>query len=913
MIQKCTLLLFYLFHYITIAQNTDYLTKIDDNYNEALRFYYTNQDSAYFYFNKTKTLAKKHNDIDYLITALISENWCSNYYYDLNLTKNNLSQLDSVLLKNKTIIDTLPEKAYYSTTIKYCKGLYHYELKNYENSKKYFEELIANTDTLQDLKSNPDILNLYLPAHEFLGKIYSDEKKYKLALQFYEKNLRTIKSLPEINSVNLNSTQNLIADIYEKEGRYKQANTILLQNLKYYTTDTKNKNRIISLYQNVIANHLKLKQNDSAIYYLKKMKNTLPEKHPFWYRYFIIKSKIHEANNNYHLAQAELKKALLLTKAKWKNQPHQEVANIYNTIGLLHTTFKTPEKALENYNLALQQFPESQTTSTITETAFLKILKNKALVLNILENREESINTVNQALRTLDTLKPSFKNNTDKLFLIDEAFPIFESGLEACYNLYKQTKQDSLINLAFFYAEKSKSVLLLESLFSTKATKFANIPKDIIEQEQLLKSQINFTEKKINKSESNTLQDELFELKHQYRTLLTTIETNYKSYYNLKYNSQVISVSELQNQLKPEDVLLSYFYGNHAIYTIAITKKTKTIKQYKIEKQTEKEIVSIYKMLTNPKSNLKILNSKSYNLYKKLIAPSLVNLKKKNLIIIADGLLNYIPFSSLNTNSNQSKYLIESYAVSYVNSATLLNQLSDNKTINNKVLAFAPSFNNASSKLLPLPNNITEATNILEVFKGKTLINKDATLSNFNTESSKYGILHFATHAILNDENPEYSYLAFQPNTKNNSLLYVSDLYNTNLNTNLVTLSACESGIGDLKRGEGFVSLARGFYFSGVSSICSTLWKINDGSSLKIMNSFYKNISKGKPKNIALQQAQLFFISENNQNTLVHPYYWSGFVISGNTIALTTTNYWPWLGIFPVLILALLFFIKRKY
>ena len=97
--------------------------------------------------------------------------------------------------------------------------------------------------------------------------------------------------------------------------------------------------------------------------------------------------------------------------------------------------------------------------------------------------------------------------------------------------------------------------------------------------------------------------------------------------------------------------------------------------------------------------------------------------------------------------------------------------------------------------------------------------------------------------------------MAFQPDG-NSNLLYVSDLYNLNSNTSLVTLSACESGIGDLKRGEGFISLARGFYFSGAKSIASTLWKINDGSSLKIMEAFYKNLSEGDDKNVALQKAQ---------------------------------------------------------
>ncbi len=125
-------------------------------------------------------------------------------------------------------------------------------------------------------------------------------------------------------------------------------------------------------------------------------------------------------------------------------------------------------------------------------------------------------------------------------------------------------------------------------------------------------------------------------------------------------------------------------------------------------------------------------------------------------------------------------------------------------------------------------------------------------------------------------------------------------------------LSACESGIGDLKCGEGLLSLARGFYFSGAQSISSTLWKINDASSAALMSDFYKNLSKGQPKDLALQQAKLTFVKQNKDNALSHPYYWSAFVISGNTEPLTSTHYWLWIiaGILLIVILGIL--LKKK-
>ncbi|WP_452226799.1 CHAT domain-containing protein [Lacinutrix cladophorae] len=894
---KLFLLVIFISINTSFSQNTNdsiYSSNIYSLYTKAYTYVYSNKDSAYYYFNKINAEAFKQNDFETLINSINAYNKSAAHFHDLEKMKVNFKQLDSIVLKNKDKLIETGNDLFYINSINFDKAIYYYTLNDYEKSIKLFETIINTIERLEANKVNTNDLNLLTSAYSFIAKMYFNDGKYDLAKEYYTKNIHILETKKANDLYKINRNYSLLAEVLKSQKQYTLSNSYFKKSLAFNLNNNGNSSSIITEANHLLENYLTTKKIDSSTYYLKIMQDNLSENHPRWNVFHEAKAKILQAENNYLEAEKELQRALELIKQKWLNQPHNTIAEAYNNLGLLHAKFNQPEKALENYNLALQQFSINENPSTINQTTLLKILKNKAEILNALVNPSGSLETVNEAIQTLDLLKPSFKNNTDKLFLMEEAFPIFESGLEATYNLYQKTKQDSLIDKAFFYSEKSKSALLLEALLSTKATTFANIPKEIIEQEQVLKSKINHTEKQINRSANDLLQEQLFQLKNEYRDLITTIETNYKSYFNLKYNSEVISADQVQDLLKPDDVLLSYFYGNHVIYTIAITKSSKTIQRHKIYTNLEDEIIGIYQMLNNPKSNLKTLNSKTYTLYEKLVAPSLANINPKNIIIVADGLLNYIPFSSLNTDTTKNKYLVEDHAISYANSATLLKQLIEKEVVNNEVLAFAPSFSNASSTLLPLPNNTAEATDILNYFKGKTLTSNQATLENFNTESSKYGILHFATHAILDDETPEYSYLAFQPNATNNNLLYVSDLYNLNLNTNLVTLSACESGIGNLKRGEGFMSLARGFYFSGASSISSTLWKINDASALKIMDSFYKNLSKKEPKNSALQKAQIAFLNTNKQNALIHPYYWSGFVISGNTTALASSSNLIW-------------------
>ena len=487
----------------------------------------------------------------------------------------NIDKLDSIVLINKKEINEFDSSLYYLNTINLDKGIYYFNLNDFEKSRKAFEEIINTSKALNDDELNVYHLDLLTTAYSFVAKIYAIDGKDNLAKEYYKKNIHLLETKKADDIRKINRNYSLLAEVLKNQKQYTLSNQYFKKSLQYNLQNNGNSSSIVTVANHVLENYLSRSQIDSSKYYLKIMKDNLHKNHPLWNIYHEAKAKILEAENNYPKAEKELQKALELIKLKWKNQPHNDVAEAYNKLGLLHTKFNNPDKALENYNLALQQFSKNKNKSTINQTAVLKILKNKAQALNKTANNLESITTVNQAINTLDILKPSFKNNTDKLFLMEEAFPVFESGLEAIYNLYQKTKQDSLIDKAFFYTEKSKSVLLLEALLSTKATTFANIPKEIIEKEQLLKSQINHTEKQINKSKSDKLQDELFQLKNDYRELINAIETNYKSYYDLKYNSEVIALKELQKLLKPDDVLVSYFYGNHSIYTIAVTKNSK--------------------------------------------------------------------------------------------------------------------------------------------------------------------------------------------------------------------------------------------------------------------------------------------------------------------------------------------------
>ena len=305
----------------------------------------------------------------------------------------------------------------------------------------------------------------------------------------------------------------------------------------------------------------------------------------------------------------------------------------------------------------------------------------------------------------------------------------------------------------------------------------------------------------------------------------------------------------------------------------------------------------------------------AHQLYQTLIAPVKAKLPKdEKLIIIPDGILGYLPFEALLTEKPPRpdaipayKYLIQDHQISYCYSATLLKEMRNKKhrqEPTQKLLAMAPFFLGNADTLLSqidstefiagitlrdtltaLPSSGPEVASIHKILKGQALYGKAATMAQFQKLAPQARILHLSTHGKADDRLGDYAYLAFgMPNAQGTfEKLYARDLYNLSLNADLVVLSACETGIGKLQRGEGIVSLARAFAYAGAKSIVTTLWKVSDEQSKNLMTSFYKYLSKGKEKDEALRLAKLEFLQKNEKKTeLLHPFFWASFIGIGD-------------------------------
>ncbi len=145
---------------------------------------------------------------------------------------------------------------------------------------------------------------------------------------------------------------------------------------------------------------------------------------------------------------------------------------------------------------------------------------------------------------------------------------------------------------------------------------------------------------------------------------------------------------------------------------------------------------------------------------------------------------------------------------------------------------------------------------------------------------SDYRIIHLATHGLIDDKKPGRSaiILSLDPDPKEDGLLQMREIFNLKLNADLVSLSACQTGLGQLIKGEGIEGLSRAFFYAGASSLLLTLWAVNDQASYQLLERFYFHLRSSESIMSALRKAKLEMISSG---ALSHPYYWGGFVVSG--------------------------------
>lgn len=511
---------------------------------------------------------------------------------------------------------------------------------------------------------------------------------------------------------------------------------------------------------------------------------------------------------------------------------------------------------------------------------------------------------------------------SDQLVFNDRYNYFFYKTIEAINRLHQAVPNDSLLFKAFNYAELDKNLALLRNIQKQNAQKQLQLPPQKVKILDSLTYLLVKTEEEVyNLQYDPTTPDStilnLLNIKGQLISRINQkeheLEEAYPEYYSLKYKLPALDINFLK-KLSYQKQIIEYVISDENIYMFFVNNGTihqQTIKytpQLSGEIENFRQLTADINHINFSDAEFKDFQINGNNLYKHLIEPISAYLNDKPLLIIPDNELNLIPFeafvtvpySDKNKDYSELSYLINQYDISYAYSIGLLKYQSHSQTNQKprgKVLSYAPTYQNLSGnegnqylamrnardELGKLPGALSEINYIKKLVQAKNRIDSRASESNFKNEARLYPVLHCAMHALVDNDNPLFSKLVFTPDADadDDGLLNTYEIGHLKLNANLVVLSACNTAYGNINKGEGLQSISRGFIKAGCKSILSTLWSVSDETSGSLIKWFYDGLANGQSKSASLSQAKRTFIT-NNSGIDAHPFYWAGYVFSGN-------------------------------
>ncbi|SDX99472.1 Tetratricopeptide repeat-containing protein [Lutibacter oricola] len=679
-----------------------------------------------------------------------------------------------------------------------------------------------------------------------------------------------------------------------------------------------------TLYSDIAINYLMLNNLIEAKRFVEvSNKNNIDSNSRISFRNYKTLGAVYFKNNDLKKGLLSYKKALVLGFESFGNYD-REIAKTYNEIAKCYVELQDFEKAEFNYRKALETLiilKENFIENLYAENTLKESFDGLAQLYSFTNKPEKALEFYKYSFLVEKEIQQTISSQESKVLMQQEIKKRSEACIEICYELFQQSNNTKWIEKAFRFSESSKSSVLNESQYLLNSK--SSFSKDVlIQQEQKLifrKAQLTksiaLEELKTNKANVNLLANYVKDRDAVSNKLQLVKEELMKKFPSIYGSLKTISVEEIcKNILLENQSLIDFFDGEKAVYRFEIL-KNKSISILKIQKDKEfkNNLLSFIKIFASDRgseiqNNISNYTNLGFYLYEKLF----VGAECDKLIIIPDGLLNFVPFDALITeetnmlNFEKLPYFTKKSQIQLSYSVQLLTR---SKYKNEQsFIGFFPVFKKQRDKLSTLKYTVLEAENIKDNFSGTFFMNKNATKDQFTQEAHKASILHLSTHASVGSfyQPPAIEFY--------NETLYLPEVYGYNLTADLLVLSACETGLGVVRKGEGVMSLARGFSYAGVKNVLVSLWKVNDKATAQLMSSFYKGYSRTNNKSASLHQSKLEYLrSKEISSHKKSPYYWASFVFIGEVDSISNSSKgFLWLLIIPFLLVVSYFLYKKR-
>ncbi|HKO98587.1 MAG TPA: CHAT domain-containing tetratricopeptide repeat protein [Pyrinomonadaceae bacterium] len=628
-------------------------------------------------------------------------------------------------------------------------------------------------------------------------------------------------------------------------------------------------------------------------------------------------------------------------------------ATAWNNLGDIYFRFGENKQALRSYELAL----------TLSEQAGDKALQISALY-NIARTQrdsgllEDALASIEASIKIIEDLRSNVASADFRISYFAGVRQHYDLCINILMRLHRQQPGQGFDVAALLTSEKSRARSLLDILTEVRADVRPGAAPELIARERHLRSllrahalyEMELSISGKDPAEKDEVSRQINELRAEYRQVETQLKEE-NPRFAVFDQSTALTLEQVQSELRDGDtILLEYALGEERSYLWAVT--ADSLRSYELPSRSTLENAGgeVYKLMTarqevgesvagdyqsNVETSDRARQDKAVVLSQLLLGPVADQIGSKRLIIVTEGILQYIPFEALpspqsksaelrsGSVSSNSLLLLDTNEVVTLPSVSTLIAIRRQKVkavSNNKVvMVFAdPVFNTNDDRLKNdgrttpalassdqysspvalrglargggprrLVHSSEEADAIVATApRGSTMV---ARAFDANREAAMqpavggYQIVHFATHGFFNSEHPELSGIVLsmiQPDgSKINGFMALQDIYKLDLSAQLVVLSACDTALGKDMKGEGLVSLTRGFMYAGSKSVVTSLWKVDDRATAQLMKHLYESMLRdGMTPAAALRSAKQKIRREKSWS---EPFFWAGFVLHG--------------------------------
>ncbi|KOP38688.1 MULTISPECIES: CHAT domain-containing protein [unclassified Flavobacterium] len=709
--------------------------------------------------------------------------------------------------------------------------------------KQYF--FIVNTS-----KNYPDAQKQKFAAILNLSNVYQSSGKISLAIELLENTLKT-EQLSNLQKGILwnNLGNNYLLDSQKRVWIVKSPPDIesaFKSSIKYLQNEKNQSETLSNAYRNLASMNRQWQRYETANSYLKKAEKLFLETPDIQPR---------------KIAKLYYEKALLLFAEHKYDECSKQINSIFEIL-------------IPNYK-SKSNLPNE--TELYAETVLIDALDLQAEIFIRQTQPKKALDAFHLSFHIEDILMNVVFYENSKIISQLRSRNRTEKCISIYDLLYQKENNIKYLEEAFQLAERSKSGILQR--YRSNIKNASNEEKHLLQELQNLNNAILKEQQKADSA--NILEiNRLIKKQNELMISLKKIQTE-----NPDYIPENCNIKSLLSQLENDKaVMVYYFMGSEILYYFTLQNKQIHLNHIYITDTAIPQIGAFIDYFNNSNTilnNISGYNKNGYAVYKMLKLP--LNKVYKNLIIVPDGILNFLPFEALitqeskTTNFAKMHYLLNDFKIAYNTSANIyLNSKPVSKS-EKTVLGVFPVFEKTAFEL---SYSKKELESIRSNFSGKYLENSNASFSNFKNNASHYSVLHLSTHASSGNIETPASIKFYDQ-----EILY-SELYNLHINPDLVVLSACETGIGKLYKAEGAMSIARGFQFAGAQNLLFSLWKVNDFTTSVFMSDFYKNIKNDVSYFEANSNAKLEYLNDKSiPNAKKSPYYWSSFVYYGSISA----------------------------